>query len=123
MKLICWLNSIRRSFATNRRRAVCSPISRQLAGADGRSLGPTLRLGHATVRNRPYPPHPVGFQLDLNTTNWDEYNKQIGGAMEFYGMTRNQLQWLQVRAYLAVYLRNWRFWDLDKFVWEFRSGA
>ena len=59
----------------------------------------------------------------LVTTDWDEYNKQIGGAMEFSGMTRNQLEWLQVRAYLAVYLRNWRFWDLAKFIWEFRSGA
>jgi len=59
----------------------------------------------------------------LVTTDWDEYNKQIGGAMEFSGMTRNQLEWLQIRAYLAVYLKNWRFLDLVKFLWHFRTGA
>ena len=59
----------------------------------------------------------------LVTTDWDEYNKQIGGAMEFAGLTRNQLEWIQVRAYLAVYLKNWRFWSLLKFAWHYRSGA
>ena len=59
----------------------------------------------------------------LVTTDWDEYNKQIGGAMEFAGMLRNQLEWIQVRAYLAVYLKNWRFWGLLKFAWHYRGGA
>ncbi len=59
----------------------------------------------------------------LVTTDWDEYNKQIGGAMEFAGMRRNQLEWIQVRAYLAVYLKNWRFWGLLKFAWHYRGGA
>ncbi len=78
----------------------------------------------------PYPGTEVGrlaargeAGYRLVTTDWDEYNKQLGGAMEFAGMTRNQLEWIQVRAYLAVYLKNWRFWSLLKFAWHYRSGA
>ncbi|MED5446638.1 MAG: hypothetical protein VYA62_00310 [Planctomycetota bacterium] len=78
----------------------------------------------------PYPGTEVGRMAAqgeggyrLVTTDWDEYNKQVGGAMEFAGMTRNQLEWIQLRAYLAVYLRNWRFWGFVKLAWEFRTGA
>ncbi len=59
----------------------------------------------------------------LLTTDWDEYNKQIGGAMEFVNLTRRQIEWLQVKAYLLVYLKNYRFLDLIKFIWQFRKGA
>ena len=78
----------------------------------------------------PYPGTEVGRMAAqgeggyrLVTTDWDEYNKQVGGAMEFAGMTRNQLEWIQLRAYLAVYVKNWRFWGFVKFAWEFRTGA
>ncbi len=78
----------------------------------------------------PYPGTEVGrlaargeAGYRLVTTDWDEYNKQLGGAMEFAGMTRNQLEWIQIRAYLAVYLKNLRFWSLLKFAWHYRSGA
>ena len=59
----------------------------------------------------------------LLTTNWDEYNKQIGGAMEFANLTRRQIEWLQIKAYAKVYLYNYRFLDFIKFVWEYRKGA
>jgi anaerobic magnesium-protoporphyrin IX monomethyl ester cyclase len=59
----------------------------------------------------------------LLTTDWDEYNKQIGGAMEFANLTRSQIEWLQIKGYLLVYLKNKRFIDLLKFLWEYRIGA
>ncbi len=59
----------------------------------------------------------------LLTTNWDEYNKQIGGAMEFANLTRRQIEMTQLKAYAKVYLYNFRFLDFIKFVWEYRKGA
>lgn len=59
----------------------------------------------------------------LLSTDWDEYNKQIGGAMEFAGMSRRQIEWFQVKAYLKVYLYNRRFVDLLRFLFEYRKAA
>lgn len=59
----------------------------------------------------------------LLTTNWDEYNKQIGGAMEFANLTRGQIEWIQIKAYAKVYLLNKRFYDFFVFLWEYRKGA
>lgn len=59
----------------------------------------------------------------LLTTNWDEYNKQIGGAMEFANLSRRQIEWIQIKAYAKVYLYNYRFADFIRFVWEYRKGA
>jgi len=59
----------------------------------------------------------------LLTTDWDEYNKQIGGAMEFANLNRQQIEWMQTKAYLYVYLKNHRYLDLIKFLWEYRTGA
>lgn len=59
----------------------------------------------------------------LLTTNWDEYNKQLGGAMEFANLTRKQIEWMQAKAYLKVYLFNLRFKDLFFFILEYyRAG-
>ncbi len=59
----------------------------------------------------------------LLSTDWDEYNKQIGGALEFAGLSRTQIEWFQVTAYLKVYLYNKRIADLAKFLFEYRKGA
>ena len=59
----------------------------------------------------------------LLTTDWDEYNKQIGGALEFANLSRRQIEWFQIKAYLMVYLKNYRFKDLFQFIWEYRVGA
>jgi anaerobic magnesium-protoporphyrin IX monomethyl ester cyclase len=59
----------------------------------------------------------------LLSTDWDDYNKQIGGALEFQNISRWQLEWLQSFAYVAVYLFNFRFVDLLKFVYEYRVGV
>ncbi len=59
----------------------------------------------------------------LISTDWDEYNKQLGGAMEFASLTRRQIEWLQIQAYVKVFLYNRRFVDFAKFVWNYRIGA
>lgn len=59
----------------------------------------------------------------LLTTDWDEYNKQIGGAMEFAHLTRKQIEWMQIKGYAKVYLKNYRFRDFALFLWEYRKGA
>lgn len=57
------------------------------------------------------------------STDWDDYNKQIGGALEFAGMTRSQVEFFQIYAYVKVYLANRRYWDLAKFCWTYgRAG-
>jgi len=55
----------------------------------------------------------------LLSTDWDVYNKQIGGAMSFSGLSRRQIEWFQLTAYLKVYLLNRRFRDLTSFFWQY----
>ena len=62
-----------------------------------------------------------GYQLV--STDWDEYNKQIGGAIEFANLSRSQIEWIQIFAYTKVFLYNFRIWDFVKFAWEYRKGA
>lgn len=57
----------------------------------------------------------------LLSKNWDHYNKQIGNALELEGITRRQLEILQIWGYLKVFLFNFRFWDLTRFVFRFRK--
>ncbi len=63
------------------------------------------------------------FGYRLLSTDWDEYNKQIGGALEFANLNRRQIEWLQIKAYLIVYLKNYRIKDLLQLIWEYRGGA
>lgn len=53
------------------------------------------------------------------STDWDDYNKQIGGALEFAGLTRSQVEFFQIYAYLKVYIANRRYKDLVKFCWTY----
>jgi len=59
----------------------------------------------------------------LKSTDWDEYNKQIGGALEFANLTRRQIERLQIKAYASVFLYNFRFVEFAKFAWRYRRGA
>lgn len=59
----------------------------------------------------------------LLSTDWDEYNKQIGGAMEFANLSRAQIEWYQIKAYTKVYLYNARYLDFVKFVWNYKEAA
>ncbi|HEX8795348.1 MAG TPA: radical SAM protein [Polyangiaceae bacterium] len=57
----------------------------------------------------------------LISTDWNDYNKQIGHAMEFERLSRRQLELLQMWAYLKVFLANGRHADLARFAWSYRS--
>jgi radical SAM superfamily enzyme YgiQ (UPF0313 family) len=57
----------------------------------------------------------------LRSTNWDDYDKQIGGALEFANLSRSRIEMLQISAYLKVFLKNRRYRDLVKFCWRYRS--
>lgn len=57
----------------------------------------------------------------LISTDWNDYNKQIGHAMEFEGLSRRQLESLQMWGYLKVFLANRRHRDLARFAWSYRS--
>lgn len=53
--------------------------------------------------------------------DWNDYNKQIGNAMALKGITRNQLERLQFTGYLKVFIYNYRFIDLAKFIYRYRK--
>ena len=59
----------------------------------------------------------------LRSTNWDDYDKQIGGALEFADLTRNEIERLQLWAYTKVFLRNGRYIDFVKFCWRYRTAG
>ncbi len=59
----------------------------------------------------------------LLTTDWDEYNKQIGGALEFANLSRTQIEYVQLWGYALVFLRNFRFLSFAQFLWEYRGGV
>lgn len=60
---------------------------------------------------------------EILSTDWDEYNKQIGGALAFAGLSRRQIEWLQIKAYIKVYLYNFRIIDFVKFLWQYKKAA
>ena len=55
------------------------------------------------------------------STNWNDYNKQFGNSIEFDHLSRRQMELLQLYGYLKVFIFNWRFIDLSKFVWQYKS--
>lgn len=57
----------------------------------------------------------------LASLNWNDYNKQIGDAVEFAGISRRGIEFLQLAGYSLVFLANWRFGEFVRFVWSFRT--
>lgn len=57
----------------------------------------------------------------LKTDDWSAYNKQIGAALEFAGLSRRQIEALQLWAYVKVFLMNGRFRELGALAWERRT--
>ncbi len=57
----------------------------------------------------------------LNEKDWNDYNKQIGDGLSLVGISRKELEWLQIWGYLKVFLWNLRFGDLAKFAWRYRG--
>jgi len=48
------------------------------------------------------------------SANWEDFNKQIGNALELEALPRKTMERLQLQAYLTVYLRNLRFKEMAK---------
>jgi radical SAM superfamily enzyme YgiQ (UPF0313 family) len=78
----------------------------------------------------PYPGTKVGDMAlrgesgyRIINPDWNVWNKQIGGSMEFTDLSRFQLEWLQTSGYLKVYWKNGRYEDLARFVWTYRREA
>lgn len=59
----------------------------------------------------------------LNTTDWDNYSKQLGGALGFANLSKRQIEWLQMKAYANVFLKNQRYLDFLRLLWDYRKGA
>jgi radical SAM superfamily enzyme YgiQ (UPF0313 family) len=59
----------------------------------------------------------------LRSTDWRDFNKQLGGALEITGLPRYQLELYQLLGYVSVYLANLRFLSFARFVWDFRRSA
>lgn len=59
----------------------------------------------------------------LASVDWDDFNKQLGGALEFGGLARWQIEACQIAGYLSVFVLNARFGDLARFLWQYwKSG-
>jgi anaerobic magnesium-protoporphyrin IX monomethyl ester cyclase len=63
----------------------------------------------------------AGFRLI--STNWDEYNKQFNGSLEFTNISRRALEWYQIIGYVSVFIVNLRFVDFMKFFLTYWVGA
>ncbi len=63
----------------------------------------------------------AGFKLI--STNWDEYNKQFNGSLEFTNISRRALEWYQIIGYVIVFIANLRFVDFFRFFSTYFAGA
>lgn len=61
-----------------------------------------------------------GYKIISN--DWRDFNKHLGNALELEGISRKELESLQMKAYLTFYLRNLRIVELCRFVWEKRAA-
>ena len=59
----------------------------------------------------------------LLSTDWEDYNKQIGNALEMQNFTRKEMEMMQALGYLKLYYKNYRFVDLAKFMWTYKSAG
>ncbi len=57
----------------------------------------------------------------LISEDWNDYNKQFGDSLEFENLPRKTLERIQILGYLKVFIWNFRFIDLAKFIWKYRS--
>ena len=88
-------------------------------------LNPTLPIFGIMV---PYPGTEIARMVRngeggyrLLSEDWNDYNKQFGNSLEFENLPRKKLERIQFYGYLKVFIYNFRFLDLMKFIWTFRS--
>jgi len=55
----------------------------------------------------------------LIATNWSDYNKLIGKAVELTGLSRRQLEILQLYGYVSVLVKNLRIIDIVRFIFQY----
>lgn len=89
-----------------------------------RRLNPDLPIFGIMV---PYPGTEVAAMAErgeggfrIRSRDWNDYNKQLGDALEFDGLARHELERLQLWGYLSVFVFNYRFVALARFAWRFR---
>ncbi len=78
----------------------------------------------------PYPGTEIGRMAAegeggyrLIARDWNDYNKQIGNALDFDGVDRRLLEKMQFQGYVRVFLRNLRLAGFLKFCWQYRSNG
>ena len=57
----------------------------------------------------------------IASLDWNDYNKQIGNAVEFSGISRKGIEFLQLAGYSLVFLANGRMREFGEFVWRYRT--
>jgi anaerobic magnesium-protoporphyrin IX monomethyl ester cyclase len=58
----------------------------------------------------------------LISSNWEDYDKYGGKALELKNIAINDLKKWQRRAYLYLYVKNYRIIDLIKYIYHRRSA-
>ena len=78
----------------------------------------------------PYPGTAIGRMAEegeqgyrLIAKNWNDYNKQIGNAVDFRGVERRVLERMQLLGYVKVFLKNYRLLSFFKFCWQYRTNG
>ncbi|MBF0342000.1 MAG: B12-binding domain-containing radical SAM protein [Magnetococcales bacterium] len=82
-------------------------------------LNPTVPVFGIMV---PYPGTRIWHMMEQGeggyirtTSDWNDFNKQIGNAVTFVGISRRQMEWMQLLGYLKVFIYNGRILDLMRF--------
>jgi anaerobic magnesium-protoporphyrin IX monomethyl ester cyclase len=77
----------------------------------------------------PYPGTEI-YQMALNkqggykviSSDWSDFDKHLGNALELENLNRRCMELLQIRAYLTFYLKNLRLLDLLRYTFEKRKA-
>jgi anaerobic magnesium-protoporphyrin IX monomethyl ester cyclase len=64
-----------------------------------------------------------GGNYKLISNKWEDYNKQVGNALELNNLSRKELEHWQRMAYITFYTRNHRYKDLVRLVISQRNLA
>jgi anaerobic magnesium-protoporphyrin IX monomethyl ester cyclase len=102
-----------------------------------RSIWKTIRIGIRVNPSEPiigtmvpYPGTEVARMAaqgeggyKMITTDWDNYSKQINGALEFTGISKRMLEFYQILGYTLIFLCNFRFLDFIRFFWNYRAAG
>jgi len=59
----------------------------------------------------------------LLSRDWDAYGKQCGNALELEGLSRRQMEWLQLSCVVRIFLENGRYAEFVRFCLDYRREA